>query len=182
MNSEIKIRPATCEDATRLLEIYAPYVKDTFITFEYDVPTLEDFTNRIRTISARYPYLVAVVNGQIEGYAYASAFKSRAAYDWSVETSIYVDMNFHGEGIGSRLYEQLEGLLQKQNICNLCACISWPNPGSVSFHERLGYKQVAHFHKSGYKFNNWYDMVWMEKFIGEHTSTQKPFIPAKEIL
>lgn len=182
MGSQITIRPVTIADADRLLEIYAPYVQETAITFEYEVPTLPEFESRITDITSRYPYLAALTDGEIKGYAYASAFKGRAAYDWSVETSIYIDMNCHGEGIGSCLYEHLESILRMQNICNLCACIAYPNPESIRFHEYMGYKEVAHFHKSGYKFGTWYDMIWMEKFINDHTSDQKPFIPIKEVL
>lgn len=182
MESRITIRPVTIADADRLLEIYAPYVQKTAITFEYEVPTLQEFQNRITNITLRYPYLAALKDGEIKGYAYASAFKGRAAYDWSVETSIYIDVNYHGQGIGSYLYERLEDILKKQNICNLCACIAYPNPESIIFHEHMGYREVAHFHKSGYKFNTWYDMIWMEKFINDHIPDQKPFIPVKEVL
>lgn len=182
MESRITIRPVSIADADRLLEIYAPYVQKTAVTFEYEVPTLPEFKDRIAGITSRYPFLAALKDGKIEGYAYASAFKERAAYDWSVETSIYIDTDFHGQGIGSCLYEHLENILKKQSICNLCACIAYPNPESIGFHEHMGYKEVAHFHKSGYKFNTWYDMIWMEKFINDHTPNQKPFIPAKEVL
>lgn len=182
MNSDFIIRPVSLEDTEALLAIYAPYVADTAITFEYDVPSLSEFQERIHNICARYPYLAACLNGEILGYAYASTFKGRKAYDWSVETSVYVKRGAHGQGIGSRLYEELERRLKKQNICNLCACITYPNPESIAFHEKHGYTTVAHFHKSGYKFDTWYDMIWMEKFINEHGSCQKQFIPIKEVL
>ena len=182
MDNTITVRPACIEDAAELLSIYAPYVENTPVTFEYTVPSLSEFENRIHNISGRYPYLAACSGQKILGYAYASAFKGRAAYDWSAETSVYVSQNAKGKGIGSLLYEKLEALLKKQNICNLCACITYPNPESISFHEKHGYAAVAHFHKSGYKFNTWYDMIWMEKFINEHSDNQKPFIPMKEVL
>lgn len=182
MSTDITIRPAVSKDAEALLALYAPYVKNTAITFEYEVPSLEEFRSRIQNISSRYPYLTAWQGTALMGYAYASAFKSRAAYDWSVETSIYIEQNARGQGIGSLLYQRLEKLLQKQNVCNLCACITYPNPESISFHQKLGYTEVAHFHKSGYKFGTWYDMVWLEKFINEHSIHQKPFIPVKEVL
>lgn len=182
MDKQLEIRQVQPQDAAKLVEIYTPYVLNTAITFEYSVPTVEDFTERIRKISARYPYYVATLNNEIVGYAYASAFKGRAAYDWSVELSVYVSEYHRKEGIGTALYWELEKTLKKQNVCNLCACISYPNPGSVEFHQSMGYKTVAHFHNSGYKFDTWYDMIWMEKFINEHTSHQKPFLPVKEIL
>lgn len=180
MNHCIEIRQATPLDADRLVEIYAPYVEKTAITFEYQVPSPSEFEKRITSIFSRYPYLAALVDGQIKGYAYASPFKKRAAYDWSVETSIYIAMDFHGQGIGSLLYKQLEDILKTQNICNMCACITYPNPQSIGFHEHMGYKLVAHFHKSGYKFAAWHDVVFMEKFINDHLSDQKPFIPIKQ--
>lgn len=182
MSNDIIIKPASPEDAKALLAIYAPYVQNTAITFEYEVPSLEEFRGRIQNISSRYPYLTAWQGSTLKGYAYASAFKSRAAYDWSVETSIYVSQDTRGQGIGSLLYHELEALLHKQNVCNVCACITYPNPESIAFHEKLGYTKVAHFHKSGYKFGSWHDMVWLEKFINEHSIPQKPFIPVKEVL
>lgn len=171
------IRTATPADALQLLHIYAPYVKKTSITFEYEVPSPEEFAKRIRHTLERYPYLAAEEGNAILGYAYASAFKDRAAYDWSVETSIYVREDAGHRGIGTALYRALEDILAKQNICNLCACIAYPNPTSIAFHEGFGYRTVAHFHNSGFKQDAWSDMVWMEKELCPHTIPPKPFIP-----
>lgn len=179
MNANITIRPVTLSDTDALLAIYAPYVTETAITFEYTVPSPSEFSKRIQAVSSRYPYLAACQDGVIKGYAYASEFKSRAAYGWSVETSVYVEKHSGGQGIGSLLYQELEALLARQNICNLCACIAYPNPESIAFHEKHGYQTVAHFHKSGYKFDTWYDMIWMEKFLNEHVRNPRPFIPIK---
>lgn len=177
----VSIRNATFLDAPKLLEIYEPYVLTTPITFEVVLPSLTDFQERIRTTLEKYPYLVAVQNGIIIGYAYASPFKGRAAYNWSVETSIYISQDYQGQGVGRRLYTELENCLRKQHICNLCACITYPNPPSISFHEAFGYRTVAHFHQSGYKFDSWHDMIWMEKFINEHESPPHKFIPFSEL-
>lgn len=177
----MNVRYATLEDASAILAIYTPYVKNTNITFEYEVPSLEEFTERIRHTLERFPYLVAEEEGKIVGYAYASAFKTRAAYNWSVETSIYVDQDRHGAGIGQALYNALEQYLTRQNVCNLCACIAFPNPPSVAFHERFGYKTVAHFHSSGYKAGQWIDMIWMEKELCPHSIPPKPFIPFPQL-
>ena len=152
--NEIKIRPATEADAAEILNIYAPYITDTAITFEYDVPTLEEFTGRIRHTLEKYPYLVAVRDSEIIGYAYAGAFYGRAAYDWSAETTIYVKKGCSHSGVGKLLYQELETALKAQNIINLYACI--------------GYRLIGEFRKCGYKFGRWYHMVWMEKMIGEH--------------
>lgn len=181
MNTSIKIRIATVSDAKKILAIYTPYILKTSITFEYEVPSLAEFEERVANILTKYPYLVATLENQIVGYAYASSFKGRAAYDWSVETSIYVDETKKGLGIGKLLYQELEAILAKQNICNLCSCITYPNPESISFHANLNYKKVGHFTKSGYKFNEWHDMIWMEKFINEHQSTPPAFIPFSQL-
>lgn len=171
----MEIRKAREEDATAMLAIYAPYVQKTAISFEYDVPTLEEFRQRIRRVTARYPWLVAEDNGRVVGYAYASAFHERAAYQWAVETSIYIDQRKKQKGIGRLLHDALETALKQQGILNLNACIAYTETedehltlGSVHFHKRLGYQQVAHFHQCGKKFGRWYDMIWMEKLIGEH--------------
>lgn len=182
MNSaEITIRPAILSDAAEILEIYAPYVKETAITFEYDVPTIQEFTDRIKQKLGKYPYIVAVTGGKIAGYAYASAFRPRAAYDRAVETTIYIKTDCKGKGIGKRLYLFMEEILKAQNIKNLYACIAYPNPESIGFHERLGYKTIGHFSKCGYKLGNWYDMIWMEKFIGEHTGEPEHVLPYYEV-
>lgn len=175
------IRLATPQDAGALLKIYEPYVLHTAITFEYDVPSLDEFTGRIRNIQCKFPYIVAESEQGILGYAYANSFHSRAAYDWCVETSIYVDQTRKKQGTGKILYNGLENILREMNIQNVNACIStvevedeYLSRNSLYFHEHLGYSLVGEFHKCGYKFNRWYNMVWMEKFIGEHPVTPSP--------
>lgn len=175
------IRMARESDAPALLAIYAPYVTDTGITFEYEVPSAEEFAGRIRRILTRYPYLVAESGGEPLGYAYASAFKERAAYDWSVETSIYLRQDRRGLGIGRQLYLQLEALLRRQHITNANACIAYPHPESIAFHERLGYRTVAHFTRCGYKLGVWYDMVWMEKLLSPHPAVPEPVVAAASL-
>lgn len=172
----MNVRMAKVEDAKDLLNIYEYYVTNTHITFEYDVPTIEEFKNRIETTLKRYPYIVAEENGKIYGYAYAGAFKCRRAYDWSVETSIYVQYENSSKGVGTLLYNELERLLKMQNIINVNACITYPNEKSQEFHKKFGYKTVAHFTKCGYKFNTWHDIIWMEKFIEKH------HIPPKDVI
>lgn len=175
LSKDIKIRTADASDAQALLEIYAPYIIKTAVTFEYEVPELSDFQKRIETTLKRYPYLVAEEDGEILGYAYTGIFKERAAYDWAAEVSIYVKENKRGFGVGGRLYAALEEISHEQHILNLNACISYADKedeyltwDSVHFHSHLGYSMVGKFHQCGYKFGRWYDMVWMEKTIGEH--------------
>lgn len=171
----ITIRTAVLQDAEALLEIYAPYVENTAITFEYDVPTVEEFAGRMSNVLRRYPYLVGEVDGEPAGYAYAGPFKERAAYDWAVETTVYVKEDMKKHGIGRALYEALEKTLAAQGILNLNACIAFPEKedeylttDSVKFHKKMGFSEVGRFHKCGCKFGRWYDMVWMEKHIGTH--------------
>lgn len=177
--NDIKIRVVTKEDAKELLEIYRPYVEKTAITFEWEVPSLQEFEERIEHVLEKYPYLAAVREDEIVGYAYAGSFHTRAAYDWAVETTVYVREDQKKTGVGKQLYLALEKALALQNILNLNACIGYPEvedehltKNSVQFHDHLGYRFVGEFYKCGYKFGRWYNMVWMEKFIGEHT--EKP--------
>lgn len=179
----VTIRDARLADDGRLLEIYAPYVRDTAITFETEVPDLMEFRQRMEHIRRRYPYLVAEDKGRVLGYAYAAAFHVRAAYDWAVETTIYVDREYRHGGIGGKLYEALDAALGSMGVLNLNACIAAPVDGaedehltndSEGFHTRMGYTLVGRFHKCGYKFGRWYDMIWMEKMLGKHVETPKP--------
>lgn len=185
---EIKIEIATPADAAALLEIYAHYVKHTAITFEYDVPSLEEFSQRIKNTLEKYPYLIAKRGEEILGYAYAGAFHPRAAYGWAAELAIYVKNGCQKMGIGKRLYAALEEILKAQGILNLEACIAYPEAedkyltkNSVEYHRHLGYRLVGQFHQCGYKFGKWYHMVWMEKIIGEHLENQPPVRPFPEI-
>ena len=177
----IEIRSVQPSDAERLLEIYAYYVENTAISFEWETPTLEEFRARIRRITEKYPYLVLARDGEIEGYAYAGALKTRAAYDWSCETSIYIDRDAHRCGYGKLLYEALLAALGRMGVCNCYACVAYPETedaylttNSADFHAHLGFAEVGRFHKCGYKFGRWYDMLWMEKLIGAHTDCQPP--------
>lgn len=179
----VNIRIAKPSDAEALLSIYAPYVRNTAITFEYEVPTVSEFEERIRHTQLKYPYIVAEENGKIIGYAYAGVFKDRAAYDRAVEVSVYVDKNLHSRGVGKQLYTKLEEILRKQNILSVNACIAYPecedgylDKNSAEFHRHMGYKTVGEFHKCGYKFGRWYNMIWMEKHIGEFTDNPKAVI------
>ena len=116
----MNIRLARPSDASTLLAIYAPYVENTAITFEYEVPTIEDFANRIEKTLEKYPYLVAEEDGLILGYAYASTYYARAAYDWAVELSVYVSQDARGKGVGSKLYDKLEDLLEQMGYRLKC--------------------------------------------------------------
>lgn len=175
MEDEIIIRAAKVEDAAQILKIYAYYVEHTAISFEWEVPTLENFVERIKKISAKYPYLVAERDGKIIGYTYAHKFVDRAAYNWCVELTIYLDKDERRRGVGRKLYTALEEILRGMGILNLYALIGWTdvddeflNKNSANFHEHLGFKIVGRFKNCGAKFGRWYDMIVMEKIIGSH--------------
>lgn len=181
------IRAARPEDARALLEIYAPYVKETAITFEYQVPSEEEFRRRIETILKRYPYLVAEQNGEVLGYAYAHPFHERAAYGWTAEASIYLAKEARGRGLGRKLYETLEALLVRMGVRNLYACVAYPEQEdeyltgySAAFHTHMGYRKAGHLHQCGYKFGRWYGMLYLEKFLGSHEGSVEPLQPFRE--
>lgn len=187
-HNNIQIRTASADDAKALLEIYTPYVEKTAITFEYDIPTLQEFENRINRTLKNYPYLVAEQNGELLGYAYTGPFVGRAAYGWSAEVSIYLKETKRKMGIGRRLYDALEQISKAQNILNLNACIGYTETedehltnNSMEFHAHMGYTLVGRFHNSGYKFGRWYDMIWMEKLIGEHSDNPLPVVTFPEL-
>ncbi len=168
---ETVIRDAQLSDARELLDIYAPYVINTAISFEYDVPSLEEFRTRIRTVKEKYPYLAAVCDGQIVGYCYARQFHERRAFEGCVETSIYVRSGSAGRGIGRLLYTELEMRLATIGTRNMYACIAYPaeendrylTKDSIYFHEKMGFTECGHLTRCGYKFGHYYDMVYMEK-------------------
>lgn len=169
------IRSANVDDAARILGVYAFYVENTAISFECETPSLDEFASRIASTLKKYPYIVLEEGGEILGYAYAGPFKARAAYDRSCEVSIYVKRDAQGRGYGRALYEHLEERLRELGILNLYACIASPimedeylTRNSELFHAHLGFVRVGVFHKCACKFGRWYNMIWMEKFIGEH--------------
>ena len=150
--------------------------------------TVEEFRERMERTLEKCPYIVAVRDGRIIGYAYASAFAERAAYGWSVELSIYVDMEERRSGAGRKLYDALETILKEMHILNVNACIACPKEedeyldrNSVQFHEHMGFRLAGEFHDSGYKFGCWYNMVWMEKMIGEHTDQPLPVLTFSQV-
>ncbi len=182
--SAVTVRDARLRDAERILEIYAYYVENTAITFEYGVPTLKELQGRMENTMRRYPYLVIERDGELQGFAYAGAFVGRAAYDWSCELTVYLDRAVRGQGLGGRLYGALEDRLRDMGILNLYACIAYPeredeylSRSSAEFHEHLGFVRMGEFPRCGYKFRRWYGMIWMGKAIGEHSSVPAPVFP-----
>lgn len=185
-----RFRLATLDDAPALLSIYAPYVEKTAISFEYDVPSLDEFRRRIADISRKYPYLVAEdENGQLLGYAYTHTFIARKAYDHCAESTIYLALDARKHGLGKRFYRAIEELSLAQNIYNLYACIGDPQgaddeyltDNSIRFHEHMGFRRIGVFTRSGYKFGRWYNMSWAEKLLCDAPAHPEPVIPFPQL-
>ena len=181
-NNDITLRPVTESDAAELLAIYGPYIENTAITFEYEIPSTEAFAERIRGITAGFPYIAAVKDGRIIGYAYAKAYHERAAYARTVELSIYLHPECKRCGTGRRLYNALAEVLRLQGILNMVVSITdsadkgdeHNTNDSINFHTRMGFSLIGTMNRCGYKFGKWYNVVYMEKFLGEHTDTPAP--------
>lgn len=167
-------------DALSLLHIYEQSIH-TPITFEYVLPTQEEFVQRIEDITAVYPYLVWEENGIICGYAYAHRFKERSAYQWGVELSVYIDNQYQSMGIGKKLYTALIALLKLQGIEMLYSGVTMPNEKSEKLHLSMGFKSSCIFHNAGYKCGSWYDVQWFECLIGELTDKPQPIIAVKDL-
>ncbi|MDR1261935.1 MAG: GNAT family N-acetyltransferase [Oscillospiraceae bacterium] len=160
------IRDARTSDSAAILAIYAPHVLGGAITFETALPTVEDMAGRILTTALEYPYFVAEDGSGILGYAYAGRVRSREAYQWSAELSIYVRDDAQGRGIGRALVTRVISALRIMGVKTLYAVITSPNPPSEAFHERLGFKRLAVFENMGYKLGRWRDVLWMSLTLG----------------
>ncbi|WP_167955192.1 GNAT family N-acetyltransferase [Anaerosporobacter faecicola] len=158
-----KIRFATVDDAAAILAVYAPYIRQTTITYEYEVPTVEEFRTRMQEILSFFPYLVYEEEGRIVGYAYASKHHERAAFMWGAEISIYVEGTHHGNGIAGLLYDQMMEYLYKQGIYKVYALIDSPNEKSEQFHKKRGFQEIGCLPKTAYKLGKWCDLKYYEK-------------------
>ena len=170
--SELTIRDVRIEDAKRLVEIYSHYVLNTAVSFEYEVPSVEEFEKRIKHTLEKYPYLVCEKDNRVIGYVYAGTYSTREAYDWTVTTSIYLDKDCRRLGAGSLLYKELEKRLKEKGIINLLAGVAYSEKedeylshDSCRFHENQGYTEVANMKTVGKKFDRWYDLLWYQKKI-----------------
>lgn len=175
LNTKYTMRLANVSDSKAILEIYAPYITDTAVSFETTVPSVDVFSLRIGEIAATYPFLVCEADGRIVGYAYASKHRERAAYLYDVDLSIYVLPEYHGTGIASNLYGCLFDLLGELGYKNAYAACTEPNTQSMGFHSKFGFTIIGTHRKTGYKFGQWYDVTWLEKTIAEHD--EKPKTP-----
>lgn len=158
----MNIRKVELVDSTQIADIYNHYILNTHHTFETEALSAEEMSERIGEICEKYPYLVAEIDGEIQGYVYASQFKLRQAYQYAVEASIYVRNQQKQKGIGSELYRVFFDKLRETDVHTIMAGISLPNETSVRFHEKLGYEKVAHFREVGYKLGRWVDVGFWE--------------------
>lgn len=166
MSAGIRFADPT-RDAAGILAVYAPYIRETAVTFETEVPAPDAFTARVAGICADFPYLVLEVDGELAGYAYAHRQAERAAYAWNAELSIYLAGKWRGRGLGAPLYRLLERLLTMQGYVNLYGVITASNAGSIRLHEKLGYRQTGLHEKTGWKFGQWHDVAWLHKRVRE---------------
>ena len=171
------IRLANEKDANGILAIYAPYIENTSYTFETEIPSIESFAQRINTYLINWPWLVYEVNGLIAGYAYATRYRERTAYQWAVEVSVYIHNDFQRTGIARALYDVLVDILKRQRFRNVYAVINLPNDKSVKFHESCGFTWFATYEKVGYKLGKWKDVGWWRLSINDYTD--EPAAPIK---
>lgn len=175
----VMIRLAKPTDAKGILDIYAPYIRDTSFTFETEVPAIDEFAHRIRDYLYNWPWLVCEIDGKIAGYAYGARYRERGGYQWCVESSIYIHDDFQRAGIARALYEALLAILKEQGFMNVYAVINLPNEKSVKFHESCGYSWFATYEKVGYKLGKWKNVGWWQCIINEYID--EPPVPVKFI-
>ncbi|MEE1243689.1 MAG: N-acetyltransferase family protein [Frisingicoccus sp.] len=162
------------EDIAEVLEIYAPYVQNTAITYEYDIPSLNSFSERVHHYTEQYPWIVAKDQGRIAGYAYASEYRSREAYQWGCELSVYLRPEYQGNDLGRTLYSALMDLLSLQGYYTVYGVISLPNPASLGLHNQLGFSMEGVQKNCGYKLDSWHDAAIMSKALQDYTSPSAP--------
>jgi L-amino acid N-acyltransferase YncA len=178
----VRIRLVRTEDAPRLLDIYAPFVRETWISFEYEPPSVEEFRGRVERLAAASPWLVAEddESGALLGYAYADRMRARPAYQWAVEATVYVDRASHRRGIARALYGVLFAALRVQGYASAWAGIALPNPRSVALHEALGFRSAGTWPAVGFKLGAWRDLGWWRLELQALGATPAPPRPLAE--
>lgn len=168
MKPPVHLRPVQESDAPALCALYAPYVLHTSITFEYEVPSEQEFIGRIRTHTADYPWLVCESEGELLGYAYGCRHRYRTAYQWSPESAIYLAAGAQGRGIGKALYQTLFDLLSLQGYFTVYGGVALPNEKSEALHRACGFEVIGDFKKVGYKLGQWHDVRWFQLALQEY--------------
>ena len=174
------IRLATVDDSPALLKIYEQYI-DTAITFEYNLPTVQEFAHRVGEILAVYPFLVWEEAGRVMGYAYAHRQKEREAYQWNAELSIYLDPSFVSKGAGKKLYRALMDLLKLQGVKTVYGVVTVPNEKSEKLHAAMGFHPAGIHYNTGYKSGAWRNVAWFEKQIAPYDADPQPILPLGQL-
>lgn len=164
----VRIRLATPDDGEPVAAIYRPVVADTAISFEMTPPGREEMARRIDEATQSYPWLVCDVNGRTAGYAYATRHRARAAYQWSIDTSVYVAAEHRRRNIGRGLYTSLFAVLAEQGLFNAFAGIALPNPASIALHESMGFEPIGVYRRVGFKLGRWHDVSWWQLALQQH--------------
>jgi phosphinothricin acetyltransferase len=188
-DAPVTVRPARPDDAAGVRDVYAPFVRESPVTFRTEVPSVAAVAEEIRETRGddEYPWYVATDSSEgseVVGYAYASRLRDRAAYRWTAETSVYIAPDSHHRGIGTRLYDRLLGTLRRQGYCSVYAAIATPNPESVAFHETQGFDRVGTFPESGFKLGEWHDVVWYHRRLRDpdgEPATPKPVSAVEDV-
>ena len=175
------IRFATEEDAPAVQAIYAPVVRDTSISFEFDPPSVAEMGTRIRKILEHWPWLVCESDGRILGYAYASEHRARAAYQWSADATVYIHPEYRRCNVGRALYSALFPLLNMQGYRSVFAGVTLPNAGSVGLHEAMGFRPIGTYRRVGYKQGRWHDVGWWQLVLNDSDNEPQPTVPASAI-
>ncbi len=176
-----RIRLASRSDAPAIHQIYAPIVRDTHISFEQTVPSVDEIGDRIASTLKQHPWLVCELDGMLAGYAYASAFRARAAYQWTAETTVYIHADFQRRGIARALYSSLLAVLREQGYRSVIGVIALPNEGSVRAHEALGFRKVGVLEAVGYKAGAWRDTGWWQLILRPPEASPRPPRPIAQL-
>lgn len=177
----VEVRLAKKEDAEDFIEIYSPNILNTAVSFETEIPSVEEFEKRIEKCLQKFPWIVCRIDGKIAGYVYASSHRDREAYQWSCECSVYVHESFQGKKIGKELYRLLFDILKHQQFRNVYAGITLPNIASVKLHEKCGFKHFAAYENAGYKFGEWHSVGWWKLQINDYGLNPSPPLKMPEI-
>jgi len=175
------VRAASADDASQIAAIYAPFVRDTHTSFETEPPDGTEMARRIAVTQRTHPWLVCERDGEVLGYAYATPYRARAAYQWCVETTVYVKVGLRRCGVGRALYEALFRVLEQQGFQMAYAAIALPNAGSAAMHEALGFEALGVYKSAGYKHDAWHDVGWWQRTIRPLDPKPRPPIPFSEL-